>query len=176
MLQTAFPGRTQLQLKKKMNKEAKLDPKRYAAAVSRRMDIGESAQGSVILTMLDKDYLAKAAGYDDETNFEAEIAFLQQCQADVAILKRLDAGEVIDNVVPAPIHVGEDGLQAFDNDGFEDGKDDYDNEKADDDYDEGAEGDGVYGQYDHEGQDEKVDEEEEEEDINLDDYRDEVMV
>lgn len=118
---------------------------------------------------------------DAGTDFDAEIAFLQQCKEDVAMLKRLDAGEVINDHA---VHEQEpdDGLQRFDEEGYGDGKED-ENEKMDDRWEGAGEDEEGYDKYDdenmevhdwaNEGGGDK-EEEEEEDDIDMDDFRDEV--
>lgn len=117
---------------------------------------------------------------DPEDDFDAEIAFLQQCKEDVAILKRLDAGEVIDEHAPQEIPP-DDGLERFDEEDYGDGKED-ENEKVDDRWEEAGE-EGGYEHFEEghrdghewaEGAGEDKGDEEEDEDINLDDFREEV--
>ena len=103
MLKPYFPGRTQKQLKNKMNRELHKDSQRVYAALDKRREIGEWFAACGVWRVAcalcldfgltsDVQYLAKSSGYDPNKEWDKEDALIEEARRDRERLRRVDAG------------------------------------------------------------------------------------
>ncbi|OXH19409.1 transcription factor TFIIIB component b'' [Cryptococcus neoformans A1-35-8] len=78
LMKAYFPGRDIRSLRLKGARENKVNPEKMTAAIMARKP-------------LDKDYLAKSAGYDPSRSWDKEEALFEEAKADVERLRKLDS-------------------------------------------------------------------------------------
>ncbi|WVQ72487.1 hypothetical protein IAR50_002042 [Cryptococcus sp. DSM 104548] len=133
LMKAYFPGRDVRSLKLKGSRENKVNFDKMTQAIMSRKPI-------------DKEYLAKAVGYDPHRAFDKEKALFEEIEADKARLKKLDSEQPMDGEI-----VGEGGEQEDDDqeglDRISEGDEGEKLEEAED--EDGTEGDDEeYQQYD----------------------------
>ncbi len=87
-----FPGRTPQQLKRKGLRENRENASRMTAAILNRRPLGQRCAhrlGFMLISPVDKAYLAKSAGYDDSRAWDREEALFAEARADVEKLRGL---------------------------------------------------------------------------------------
>ncbi|TYJ54139.1 hypothetical protein B9479_005237 [Cryptococcus floricola] len=99
LMKAYFPGRDVRSLKLKGSRENKVNFDKMTQAIMSRKPI-------------DKEYLAKAVGYDPHRAFDKEMALFEEIEADKARLKKLDSEQPIEGDIVGEGEEQEDGDQA----------------------------------------------------------------
>lgn len=106
LMKAYFPGRDIRSLRLKGARENKVNPEKMTAAIMARKP-------------LDKDYLAKSAGYDASRSWDKEEALFEEAKADVERLRKLDSEQPLGKDVEDLDEQSGDMMEADDDDGLQ---------------------------------------------------------